>query len=133
MAGRVAYLDSSAFVKLVVEEPGSRPLRGAMRRWPDAASSAVLRVETVRALRRSGHEHLVPAARRLLRRLSLIRIDEALLDRSAERGPVDLRTLDAIHLESALALGPDLGVLFTYGARLADAAGRCGIDVAAPA
>jgi hypothetical protein len=51
VSGRVAYLDSSAFVKLVVAEPESDALRRALARWPDRASATLLRTETVRALR----------------------------------------------------------------------------------
>lgn len=64
VSGRVAYLDTSAFLKLIVAEDESEALRSRLRRWPDRASATLLRTETVRALRRSGNEHLVgkPAA-----------------------------------------------------------------------
>ncbi|MGH9095281.1 MAG: PIN domain-containing protein [Acidimicrobiales bacterium] len=133
MSGSVAYLDTSAFVKLLVAEPETDALRAAMGRWPQRASATLLRTETVRALRRSGHGHLVGQARRLFRSVSLVRIDEPLLDRAGDLEPVELRALDAIHLAAALALGPDLGVVFTYDSRLRDALVSNGLPVEAPA
>jgi predicted nucleic acid-binding protein len=66
MSGRVAYLDTSAFVKLVIVEPESAALRRFLGRWPRRASAAVLRTEVARALRRAGYEARVGTARRLL-------------------------------------------------------------------
>lgn len=132
MNGRVAYLDSSAFVKLVVAEPESVALRTALARWPERASATLLRTEAVRALRRSGNGALVGAARRLFRSVRLIRLDEPLLDRAGDLDPLPLRSLDAIHLAAAMAIGPDLGVVFTYDDRLRDAAQANGLVVAAP-
>ena len=132
MPGHVAYLDSSAFVKLVVAEPESQALRGAITRWPRRASSALLRAETIRALRRSGNQRQIPAARRLIRGVGLIRVDEPLLDRAADLEPGDLRTLDAIHLASALEIGPDLGVFLVYDTRLKAAAEAYGLQAESP-
>jgi hypothetical protein len=47
--------------------------------------------------------------------------------------PVELRTLDAIHLGCALALGDDLAGVLTYDHRMADAARTRGVAVIAPA
>ena len=132
MSGRVAYLDSSAFVKLVVAEPDSAALRRVLGRWPDQVSSTLIRTEVVRALRRSGNGHLVGAARRLIGAMRLVRLDEPLLDRASELEPAHLRTLDAIHLATAMAIGPDLGIFFTYDDRLQTAASASGLVVAAP-
>lgn len=132
MAGSVAYLDSSAFVKLVIAEQESMALRRAITRWPQHASSTLLRSETIRALRRSGNTGQVPAARRLMRAVSMIRIDEPLLDRAADLEPGELRTLDAIHLASALEIGPDLGVMIAYDIRLKAAAEAYGLAVESP-
>jgi len=133
MAGTVAYVDSSAFVKLVVAEPESQALRRALTRWPARASATLLRVEVVRALRRSGNEQHVASARKLLRSVHLIRIDEPLLDRAGDLHPPDLRSLDAIHLAAALALSTDIGVMFAYDNRLKLAAEAFGIEVDSPA
>jgi uncharacterized protein len=133
VAAGVAYIDSSAFVKLVVAERESDALRLALARWPVRASATLLRTETVRALRRSGNQQYVAKARRLLRSVHMIRVDEPLLDRAGELDPPELRSLDAIHLAAALALSGDLGTVFVYDARLKAAAEACGLDVASPA
>jgi len=132
MSGRAAYLDTSAFVKLIVPEPESEALRSRLGRWPARASSTLLRTESVRALRRSGNDHLVGRARRLFGGIRLVRVDEPLLDHAAELVPAELRSLDAVHLAAALVIGPDLGVLMTYDVRLKDAALYQGLEVESP-
>lgn len=133
MTGTVAYLDSSAFVKLIVTEPESQALRQALARWPERASATLLRTETVRALRRSGNDRYVAQARRLLRSVHMIRVDEPLLDRAGDLDPSDLRSLDAIHLAAALEISPDLGIVYAYDTRLKQAAEAYGLYVDAPA
>lgn len=132
MTGRVAYVDSSAFVKLVVAEPESGALRHALQRWPECASATLLRTETSRALRRSGNAQYLPQARRLLRSVHMVRVDEPLLDRAGDLDPPDLRTLDAIHLAAALRLSTDVGIMFVYDSSLRQAAEAYGIDVESP-
>jgi uncharacterized protein len=65
--------------------------------------------------------------------LRLIRLDEPLLDRAGDLEPVELSSLDAIHLAAALAMGPDLGAIFTYDDRLSRAALSLGLAVESPA
>jgi len=132
MNGRAAYLDTSAFVKLIVAEPESAALRARLGRWPARVSASLLRTETVRALRRSGHDHLVGLARRLFAGLVLVRLDEPMLDRAGDLEPAELRSLDAVHLAAALSVGPDLGAVFTYDDRLRSAATDLGLDVESP-
>jgi predicted nucleic acid-binding protein len=133
VSSTVAYLDTSAFLKLVVSEPESEALREALAQWPEFASATLLRTETIRALRRSGNDQQVPAARRLLRSVHMIRLDEPLLDQAGDLYPTELRSLDAIHLAAALELGTDAGAFFTYDSRLTQAAEACGLDVESPA
>lgn len=64
--------------------------------------------------------------------ITLIRLDEPLLDRAGDLGPGDLRSLDAIHLAAALSIGPDFGVVLTYDPRLRDAAIAQGCPVESP-
>lgn len=132
MNGRTAYVDTSAFVKLVVAEIESAPLQRFLVRWPERCSAGLLRTEAVRALRRAGYDARVGAARRLLRAMRLIRLDEPLLDRAGELDPHELRSLDAVHLAAALAIGSDLGVVVTYDERLAGAARDRGLPVESP-
>ena len=132
MAGTVAYLDSSAFVKLVVAEDESAALVRALERWPQRAAAALLRTEALRALRRSGNQRSIPMARRMLRRIHLIQIDDRVLDRAGELEPTELRSLDAIHVAAALELGADLGVVLAYDLGLKAAAEASGLEVASP-
>lgn len=64
MSARAAYLDTSAFVKLIVAEPESEALRERLKRWPERASATLLRTETVRALRRRPRTRTVAVAGR---------------------------------------------------------------------
>ncbi len=132
MSGSTAYLDTSAFLKLVKAEPESAALQEALAGWGSFASATLLRTETSRALRHSGHGHLLGDARRLMESLYLVRMDEPLLDRAGDLPPARMRSLDAVHLAAALTLGPDLGVVFTYDVRLREAAAGQGLSVEAP-
>ena len=86
------YIDSSALVKLVVEEPETHALERAL-----------------------GEE-----------------IDPDIIQSAAAIAPVTLRSLDAIHLASAIWLGADLGGFLTYDARLGGAAAVVGLPLLAP-
>ena len=125
------YLDSSALVKLVVREPESSGLQRHLRGRPRRVSCALARVEVVRAVRPQG-PLAVERARRLLLKVGLLRLDDRLLDAAALIGEGTLRSLDAIHLAAALTLAEDLGEIVTYDVRMADAARRLGLAVAAP-
>src|SRR5215471_9647623 len=119
MRDKWTYLDSSAFAKLVVAEPESAALRRYLRSRPNRASAGLLRTEAIRVLRRHGRQH-ENAARRMLQHMLLIRLTPRLLDEAGDLDPPELRSLDAIHLAAARALGADLGGLVTYDAGLAE-------------
>ena len=126
------YLDSSALVKLVVLEPESRALRAYLRRQPRRISCGLARTEVLRAVRPGGPA-AIEAARRLLRSVDLIRLDDALLDAAGMLEPIGLRSLDAIHLAAAQLIAPVLRAVITYDRHMADAARSLGFPVAAPA
>lgn len=126
------YLDSSALVKLVVAEAESAALADHLRGHPDRVSCALARVEVIRAVRGHGPP-AVARARRLLDRISLVALDDILLDEAAALSSASLRSLDAIHLAAAQALGVSLAEVITYDNRMAEAAGDAGIAVIAPA
>ena len=126
------YLDSSAIVKLVVSEAESVALRAYLDAHEDSwTTSALARTEVVRAVSIAGIES-VGRARTLLGRVTDIALTRDILDRAAELSPAPLRTLDAIHLASAIRLGHELSVLITYDRRMALAANDLGIPVQAP-
>lgn len=131
-AEAVVYLDSSALVKLVVLEPESDALAGHLRQRPSRVSCALARVEVIRAVRSHG-QPAINRARQLLARIALLRLDDVLLDEAAVLNEGNLRSLGAIHLAAARALGDGLTELITYDRRMADAAETSGLPVAAPA
>jgi uncharacterized protein len=130
----LVYLDSSALVKLVLREPESAALMEFLRERPDRVSSALVLAEVPRALRRA---RVGAAARRrvreILARVALVDIDRRALAAAAAIDPPTVKTLDAIHLATALALREDLTALVTYDRRLAVAAARADLHVQAPA
>lgn len=71
--------------------------------------------------------------RSALRRVELVAITDGILDVAGILEPRVLRTLDAIHLATALALGDDLDVLVTYDTRMAEGARLLGLEAASPA
>jgi uncharacterized protein len=126
------YLDSSAIVKLVVAEAESGALARYLGDRPTRVSCALARVEVIRAIRPQG-EAAVNRARQLLQRISLLRLDDVLLDAAAAIEGTTLRSLDAIHLAAARTLGGALAEIVTYDRRMADAARGMGLVVSAPA
>lgn len=131
MNGRLAYVDTSAFVKAPLGEREARAMADAADAWGMRASSAVLRVEATRAAARVGPA-AVDAVSAALRRVVLVPVDDEVLDIAVHVGDPAVRSLDAIHLATAVSLGDDLGMLLTYDARMADAARSLGIPVSSP-
>ena len=126
----VWYLDTSAFLKLVVDEAGS----AAMRSWSSAHdalwSSQLLRTEALRAGQRLGvEERSIDGA---LETVSLVLPSVATYASAGRLRPQGLRTLDALHLASALEIGPDLEGMVVYDRRLSDAAREASIPVVSP-
>ena len=93
-------------------------------------SSALAWTEVIRAVRRARGR--VARARDVLEGIALVPIDDGILRGAADLAPVALRTLDAIHVATALSLRGDLASLVTYDDRLAAAATAAGIRVVAP-
>ena len=126
------YLDGSAFVKLVVEETESAAVRSLLAsRASRRVSSVLLRTESLRAVRHLGPDALA-TVRDGLRRVDLIAIDDRILDSAGTLEPRVLRTLDAIHLATAIAVGDDLEAIVTYDERMVEAARLVGLATATP-
>jgi predicted nucleic acid-binding protein len=126
------YLDTSAFLKLVVAEPETP----ALRQWlvgqrAELVGSELVRVETLRAARRHSLAALAEARTRL-GLLVVWGVTAAVCERAADLSPSRLRTLDAVHLATALELGSALQGMITYDARLAEACAHHGVPVFAP-
>ena len=126
------YLDTSALVKLVIEERESVALRTFVAD-AEVASSLLARTELVRAVRRHPDEKAVDRAADLLDRMRLIPIDVLQFAEAGRVPPPRLRSLDALHVVSALRLlRAGLRVVVTYDDRMAEAARLQGLPVASP-
>ena len=130
--GRV-YLDSSALMKLVFEEHETDALEAFLRDRPLRLSNSLARVEVMRAVRTVGDELVARHADDVLRAVELITPDAGLLADAARLDPLTLRTLDAVHLATAVALMDDIDGMVVYDRRLAGAARDAGLEVFAPA
>jgi predicted nucleic acid-binding protein len=125
------YLDSCAVVKLLVPEPES----AALGKWLAAAdeplvSSELVQVEVHRTLIRLGaNEPLHAIADELLGNITTLPLARVLASAARLSNRV-LRSLDALHLATALRCGPTQFV--TYDDRLATAAIEAGLTVTAP-
>ena len=127
------YLDISAFVKLIRGERETSALEAFLRERPEAplVSSALLVLETRRAILRQAPDQLARADL-LLTRLDQVDITRAVLEAASRLPDPALRSLDALHLATALQLDRDLEALVTYDSRLAAAAGRQRLPVVTP-
>ena len=133
MNGDVIYLDSSAFVKLFLPEPDSPMLSRFLAARPHRVSAMLLRTEALRtAVRAMLSPQRMLLVRALLDSVSFIPADLTLSDEAGILRPLDLRSLDAIHLATARSLGANLAALVTYDQRLAGAAAWYGIPVVSP-
>jgi uncharacterized protein len=118
-------------VKLVVEEPESGALRAHLGPEPDLVVSRIAVVEVSRAVRVASPGPEANAdAERLLSRCTLVDVTESILRNAVGLASAHLRTLDAIHLASALRAAPD--ELVSYDARVLEAAAAAGIAARAP-
>ena len=129
------YVDTSALLKLVKDDEAEGPaLRGFIGEagTPKLVSSALLAVEARRGMQRLRPDGL-PKVDLLLAEVAQVAISDTVIE-SASRlpGPL-LRSLDAIHLATALLIREDVDAVLTYDGRLAEAARAHGLPTAAPA
>ena len=126
------YIDTSALVKLVVAEAESEPLKNWVEREQrDLIACDLVRTELQRAVRRVAPDRAT-RSRAVLDSITLTAVMPAIFEEAGRLDPATLRSLDAIHLASALDLGDDLEGLITYDDRLAAASEANGVAVVAP-
>jgi hypothetical protein len=126
------YVDTSAVVKLVVAEPESAALRAwLLEPGRELVACDLVRTELLRVVRRVAPEVMVQA-RNVLETITLVQVSTSMFEGAGRVDPVDLRSLDAVHLAAALELGDDLEGVLTYDERLAAAANLNGIRIVAP-
>jgi predicted nucleic acid-binding protein len=126
----VSYLDTSAFLKLVVAEDESAAMWSWMARSEPCWSSQLLRTEALRAAERLGIDEQVVTDR--LDAVSLVVPAASTFLTAGRLKPSTLRSLDALHLATALEVGDDLQGLVTYDERLAAGAQALAIILVAP-
>lgn len=131
------YADASALVKLVWEEPDSKALRAFLAE-ADLVSSELILTEIPRAVRRAADDDfrlprdvLLERAGALLDAVALRPLDRPLLLAAGALDEPALRALDAIHVASAVDLGP-IDAFVTYDERQAAAARLAGLRTMAP-
>ena len=133
MAAGLLYLDSSALVKLVIREQETPALQHLLGESGFMVSSALAEVEVRRAVRRiTSEEGILRLAEQILAGVHLLSLDGPVLRAAAELPQGQLRTLDALHLASALSLGSDLSAMVVYDDRLGEAALQAGLRVLSP-
>ena len=131
------YLDASAVVKLAREERGSAELSAWLDERTDEqwTSSTLIDVELVRALRRNDPSALTDVPR-VLSLIYRVEVSDVVRATAAAYADPTLRSLDAIHLASAQTVASQAhGVIeafIAYDRRLAEAAGRLGMNVISP-
>ena len=128
------YLDSAAVVKLAHAEPESAALRSWLDKRAEVQwiSSVLTEIESFRALARYAPAAVsrLPA---VLDQIDLIELDPRIriLAQAVELATV--RSLDAIHLGTALHSRAGLTSFVTYNKRLLGAAQAAGLPVDSPA
>ncbi len=128
------YVDSSALLKRVFIEAESSAVRSLLRQSNAAGdlltASSLAWLEVWLALRRSGIANVSSVVPRALAGIAEFPLSDSVLARARQAGGDALRTLDAVHLASAVAVGAD--TVLTYDERLAESAAAAGIAVLAP-
>jgi hypothetical protein len=131
------YADSSALVKLVLDEPESTALR-AFLDDADLISCELALTEVPRAIRRAAAhdarlpiELLLSRAEETLDAIALLPLDRALLLVAGALQEPALRALDAIHVAAAAGVSP-IDAFLSYDERQAAAARLAGLRTIAP-
>lgn len=124
------YMDTSALVKLLIAESESTELHKFVGHR-GMVSSQVTHTELVRAVKRIDPDR-VEDAEDLLSDMSFFVVDRMLTIRAGQVKPPAVRSLDAIHIASAVAMQGDLETLVTYDKRMIEAAEAAGLPVASP-
>ena len=118
-------------MKLPLREPEQAALSTELARWDGYVSSSLLVVEAIRACARYGDRYELDA-REFLEGVAMLPLDEDALDQAVMLRPARLRSLDALHLATALAVRDEIGVFVTYDQQLARAARDQDMAVASP-
>ena len=128
----IAYIDSSALLKLAFPEAETAAVEADLADRDGLISSRLCAVECARAFRRAGGRTTLQALEDLLEGVVFIEISAAIAAQASDVDPAELRALDAIHLASALSAGDPSLEIITFDGRLAEAARAHGLTVVQP-
>lgn len=134
----ILYVDTSALLNLLVREAESAAIEAELLQWPNLATSVVTQVELPRAVARARKER--PEAvidgslilQGVIASAATIELSDEIVTAARSVGPIYVGALDAIHIASALSLGPELAGVATYDHRMADALTRAHVRLIAP-
>ncbi len=129
---KLVYMDASAFVKLVIPEPETDALIATLTPQTRMVASTILEIETVRAACRASGKQGADTARAQLAGIRLLPLTARIRGRACDLEPETLRSLDAIHLATALDLGDRLDCIYVYDTRMTSAAQAAGLHACAP-
>lgn len=121
------YADTSALVKLFAVELESAALRAVMPERTVATTELAL-IEVPRALARLN----IAYAASMLAEIDIVSLSPDVIATASTLAPPQLRSLDAIHVATALHLGPDCDGIITYDRRMIEAARYHGLAVESP-
>lgn len=125
------YADSSALVKLLIEEPESAALEREIAKGSMLTTSRIAIVEVSRATALCDPSpEKAEETRRLLSSCLLVQVTEEVLESALTLVTEHIRTLDAIHLATALRMNAQR--IVTYDRRMLAAAAAHGIAVSHP-
>lgn len=128
----IAYLDSSALVKLMVREDETSALEVDLVDRDGLVTSSLAMVECRRAAGRARNRRVLQRVSEVLDAVYLLDLTAPILEAAAGLRPAPVRSLDAIHIATALSVGDaDLEVI-TYDERMAEAVRANGLHVAQP-
>jgi predicted nucleic acid-binding protein len=123
------YVDTSALLKRLFVEDGSAGVREILRQRNASgdllASSAIAWLEVARAVLRAGIGDVDQAIAAACAGIARYPLHPTVMNRAQRLGPATLRSLDAIHLASAVSLG--VTEILTFDRRLAQAAEAVGV------
>ncbi|WP_415854522.1 type II toxin-antitoxin system VapC family toxin [Sinomonas sp. G460-2] len=124
------YLDTSAALKLLIEESESAALAAAIDATePDLVACFLLETELRRAVHRDPSINQSDVSG-FLEGVGLYEIPVSLFQEAGLLGGRNLRSLDALHLAAAIRIGVEHVV--TYDIRMAEAARDLGLSVSSP-
>ncbi|BDH59574.1 type II toxin-antitoxin system VapC family toxin [Tsukamurella sp. PLM1] len=130
------YMDTSALTKLIIAEHESDALTTWVAEQAEAnetlTTSDVGRIELMRAATRRDDEEIFEHAGYVANQINSASVTEEIVAGAQSIGPLTLRTLDAIHLASAVSIRDQVSAFVSYDKRLLDAARAVGLPVVSP-